>query len=417
MAGQLCPGLSRLQERGLAAARRFSYKSIMILRALLLLTAFAGAATAELRTWTLPDGRTLNARISGIDDGKVLLLPSNGNTPVPVFTHKLAGTDRAAVDAWVPPGRRAPGANAEITRNPSGWPLTVALKEDPAFTVVEENREAKRYVYRSDHFEFTSRQPLNLKIVREFSRLFELTYETVAALPLRLDPEPPRGYYQVVLFATNAQYVAAGGPKRSGGLYRGSTGEVMVPLPSLGVRKLPSDRWIMEDHKDNQPLLHEVTHQVMGPWLTVLPMWLIEGAAEYVAAARCSMRSKLTLHASPDNLFTFLREQMGVPNRAIDMRHPQRLMVMDFDKWQRDLAGRDGIKNYYSAMLLFYYYAHLDGDGTGRHLMDYFKARVASETPDDDTADRDAHLLRGRTWEELWSDIARALAAYKVKLS
>jgi len=388
----------------------------MIFRALLFLSALTGAALAELRTWTLPDGRTLNAGISGIEDGKVLLLPANGTTSVPVFTHQLRGTDRAAVDAWVPPGRRAPGVNAEITRNPSGWPLTVALKEDPAFTVVEENRDAQRYIYRSDHFEFTSRQRLNGRIVREFSRLFELTFETVAALPLRLDPEPPRGYYQVVLYASSAEYVAAGGPKKSGGLYRGSTGEVMVPLPSLGVRKQRAGHWTMEDPGSNQPLLHEVTHQVMGPWLTVLPMWLIEGAAEYIAAARCSPR-KLTLHAGPDNLFTFLREQMGVPNRAIDLRHPQRLMVMDFDKWQRDLAGRDGIKNYYSAMLLFYYYAHLDGDGTGRHLMAYFKARVASPTPDDDTADRAAHLLRGRSWEDLWNDIARALAAYKVKLS
>ncbi len=387
----------------------------MFVRLLLLLAALTGTGRAELRTWTLPDGRTLNARISGIEDGKVLLLPSNGTTPVAVLTQQLAGTDRAAVDAWVPPGRRAPGANAVITRNPSGWPLIVELKEDPAFTVVEENREAQRYIYRSDHFEFTSRQRLNLRIVREFSWLFELTFETVAALPLRLDPEPPRGYYQVVLYTTRAEYVAAGGPKKSGGLYRGSTGEVMVPLPALGV-EFTNNRWTMKHREGNQPLLHEVTHQVMGPWLTVLPMWIIEGAAEYVAAARCSHR-KLTLHGGPDNLFTFLREQMGVPRRTIDMRHPERLMVMDFDKWQRDLAGGQGIKNYYSAMLLFYYYAHLDGDGTGRHLMQYFRARVASRTPDDDSADRDAHLLRGRSWEVLWNDIARALAAYKVKLS
>ena len=411
----MCPEARGLQERGLAAGPGLRYGCGMKSRIAFLLLALTWAARGELRTWTLPDGRTLNARISGIEDGRVLLMPANGTTPVTIITQALHSTDRAAVDAWVPPARRAAGVNAEITRNPSGWPLTVVLKEDPAFTVVEENREERRFIYRSDHFEFSSSERLNGQIVREFSRLFELTFESVAAMPLQLDPEAPRGYFKVVLFSTVAQYVAAGGPARSGGLYRGSTGEVMVPLPSLGVKRT-GQRWMMDNREGNQPLLHEVTHQVMGPWLTVLPVWLIEGSAEYMAAARYSVR-KLTLHAGLDSILGFLKDQMGVATRDIDLRHPQRLMAMDYDKWQHDLAYGDGIKNYYSAMLLFYYYAHLDGDGTGRALMAYFRARVASRSPGNDSADRDKHLLRGRTWEALWNDVARALAVYKIKIS
>lgn len=390
----------------------------MILRFLLLLSALTGVLRGEdVRTWNLPEGRTLQAYISGIDDGKVLLMPSKGKVTVAVETHKLRGTDRAAVDTWVPPNRRAAGANAEITRNPSGWPLTVVLKEEPSFTTVEEDSAQKRFIYRSDHFEFSSTQRLNDKIVREFSRLFELTYETVSALPLQIDPEAPRGWFKVVLFATVEEYAKAGGPKKSSGLYRGSTGEVMVPLSVLGVRKA-GERWIVKNGGGNQPLLHEVTHQLMGPWLTVLPVWLSEGAAEYMASARYaySLR-KLSLHGDLNNILTFLREQMGVPDRDIDLRHPERLMPMNFEKWQHDLAYADGIKNYYSAMILFYYYAHLDGDGTGRALMEYFKARVASRTPNDDGADRDKHLLRGRNWKALWEDIGRALGVYKIKIS
>ena len=186
----------------------------------LLLLALTWSARGELRTWTLPDGRTLNARISGIEDGKVLLLPANGTTPVTIITQALHSTDRAAVDAWVPPARRAAGVNAEITRNPSGWPLTVVLKEDPGFTVVEENREERRFIYRSDHFEFSSSERLNGQIVREFSRLFELTFESVAAMPLQLDPEAPRGYFKVVLFSTVAQYVGRAFDDSSVGVVR-----------------------------------------------------------------------------------------------------------------------------------------------------------------------------------------------------
>ena len=172
----------------------------------------------------------------------------------------------------------------------------------------------------------------------------------------------------------------------------------------------------LHDREGNQPLIHEVTHQVMGSWLTVLPVWVVEGSAEYLAAARYST-GKLTLHAGFDNLFTFLTEQKGVSGRDIDMRHPQRLMVMDHEKWGRDLASTQGLKNYYSAMLLFYYFTHLDGDGHGRGMIEYFKARPGSKTPEDDRGERERFLLRGRSWETLWADLLRTFAGMRIRLS
>ncbi len=206
----------------------------------------------------------------------------------------------ARTDPRVPEGRRPAGTNASVARNSRGWPVSVALREDPSFTVVEETREAGRVVYRSDHFEFISSLRLTAPIIREFSRVFEVTFETVAALPLNIRPEPPRAWFRVQLFATAADYEAAGAPRESSGLFRGSTGVVMVPLPNLGVKKVNA-RWIIEGRDGNQPLIHEVTHQVMGSWLSVLPVWLVEGLAEYLAAGRC-FRGKLTLHADFDQL-------------------------------------------------------------------------------------------------------------------
>ncbi len=68
----------------------------MIRRFLILLALTGYAAGGDLRTWNLPGGRTLEARLSGIEDGKALLLPANGKTPMAVPTHDLRGTDRAA---------------------------------------------------------------------------------------------------------------------------------------------------------------------------------------------------------------------------------------------------------------------------------------------------------------------------------
>lgn len=371
-------------------------------------------AAAAPRAWTLPDGRQLRATMTGIEGGKVQLLPHNGKATVSIPTAGLIPEDRSIVDAWVPEGRRAAGSNAVVRRDAAGWPTMVALREDPSVTVVEENRERRRFVYRSDHFEFVSSQRLNGEIVREFSRLFEVTYESVAALPLGIHPEAPRGWFRVQLYATEAEYEAAGAPPASGGLFRGSTGEVMVPLPNLGVKQV-KNRWIMDNRDGNQPLIHEVTHQVMGAWLSVLPVWFVEGSAEYLAAGRCA-NGKLTLHADFDNLAAFLHEQKGIAGRDIDLRHPQRLMIMSHDQWAKDLAGPGGIKNYYSAMLTFYYFCHADGDGSGRNLIEYCKARVASLTPSDDRLERDRYLLRGRSWETLWQEMIKAFAARRYRI-
>ena len=103
---------------------------------------------ADVRTWTLPDGTSLNAELTGIEKGRVLLRPPNSQSPVTVATSSLNAPDRAAVDEWVPAGRRDAGRNATVQRNAFGWPLTVTLKDDPQSTVVEVNRQGRRFVYR-----------------------------------------------------------------------------------------------------------------------------------------------------------------------------------------------------------------------------------------------------------------------------
>jgi len=387
-----------------------SLRGLTVIATLLFCSHWVAAAP---RVWTLPDGRKLTATVTGIEGGHVLLLPENGKSPSRIPTSGLNESDRAEVDRWVPPGRRAAGTNTEVKRDAEGWPVSVVLKDLPTVTVVEENRPSSRYVYRSDHFEFTSTQRLSADIVREFSRVFEVNFEAVASMPLGITPEAPRGYFKVTLFPSIAAYTAAGAPAGSGGLFRGSTGEVMVPLPNLGVRR-SGNRWIMDGRGDNQPLIHEVTHQVMGTWLSILPVWMVEGMAEYLAAGRCS-NGRLTLHADFDQILEFLNTQKGVKGRSMDVRHPQRLLPMSHDKWAADLAGPSGLKNYASALLAFYFFCHADDSGTG--IIAYFKARPASPTPDNDAAERDKFLLRGRDWDTLWKEMTAAFEQRRFRIS
>src|SRR5690606_11027638 len=143
------------------------------------------------------------------------------------------GGDEGAVDAEGYPI----GGNSIVKRGKGGWPEVVALKERPSFTVVEEDKKAERFVYRSDHFEFVTTKRLSGAIVRGCSRLLDTTYAAAAALPLCEYPKSPEnGYCRVIQYASRDEYCAAGGIPGSGGMSHGRTQEVMVPLPNLGVK-------------------------------------------------------------------------------------------------------------------------------------------------------------------------------------
>lgn len=410
--------------------RRFHLKLRLILA--LSLTTFCGAA-AELRTWTSEDGRTVQAELVDVLNGEaVLKIPGRPGTSRVAVT-RLSKEDQEYVKNWKKPGEEAKkrekggkggdegavdaegypiGGNSIVKRGKGGWPEVVALKERPSFTVVEEDKKAERFVYRSDHFEFVTTKRLSGEIVREFSRLFETTYEAVAALPLRVCPKPPEnGYFRVILYASRDEYFAAGGIPGSGGMYHGRTKEVMVPLPNLGVKQI-GERWVMEDREGNHLLIHEVTHQVMHDWLIFLPVWVTEGIAEYLTAGRYAP-GRLTLRGYGKNMQEY---KVGGGSRATKIRPLEKLMTMDDAAWAAAVEGGGAALNYRTAMLLFYYFCHEDGDGAGKAMIDYFQSRKGNPSGESEEADRKEYLLRGRDWTALTKDFKKGLASAGIRV-
>ena len=113
----------------------------------------------------------------------------------------------------------------------------------------------------------------------------------------------------------------------------------------------------------------------MHSWLPRLPVWIIEGAAEYLTAGRYAP-GRLSLRAYGKNL-----EQNGAGGREVRTTDLGTLMAMDHPTWIGELAKGGAERNYRSAMLLFYYFCHEDGDQTGQHLIDYFQSRKVSRGP------------------------------------
>lgn len=166
------------------------------------------------------------------------------------------------------------------------WPKRVSLNWlESKVDVITEGKD--KSVYRTPHYEFTADAKLAGNLVKDFSRIFEVTHAALKQNPLGLRlSKPPNGFYKVRLFSSRQGYANAGGPLGTAGVYIPSKKEILVPFRSLGLRKA-NVAWVRSGQLyDPSTLLHEVTHQLLDQWLEVAPMWFTEGIAEVVGAAR-----------------------------------------------------------------------------------------------------------------------------------
>lgn len=295
------------------------------------------------------------------------------------------------------------------------WPTVVVLKDVPEITVIKEDEEARQFIYQSPHYEFRSPARLGASVVREFARVFETTYLANAALPLDYTPAPEFGRekFLCTLFLTKADYLKAGGVPGSAAVYAASSSQILIPLESLGV-KLFGKKYTLDHEADNATLIHEITHQMMNAWLGRLPIWFVEGSAEYIRTASYE-RGKMSFVNRQKNLQAYLQTQ-GSDGRTWEMVPLQKLMTMDLRTWSATMAesGKAARRNYASAALLVYYFYHLDGRGDAHHTANFLKSLLPR---DQNLQAASRHLLRERAYAELQEDVAQALRKEGFKIT
>jgi hypothetical protein len=382
---------------------------------MLWVTAYA-QDTPEYRTWTDTGNRQVEATLARVSAGAAVLRLRNGAT-INVPLTNLSTADRAWLAAHAASPTASPtvaqnisanGASAGNTDSPGDWPRTVALEAAPEIKVVKEDSTKGEYVYSSDHFEFHCDSSLSPNVVREFSKVFEATRLLNTKLPLGLDPQPEdgRSKFQAHIFTNRDDYLKAGGVKHSGGIYSPADRAIMVPLESLGVRRVGT-RIYVDSMQDYSTLVHETTHQMMNHWLPVLPTWYVEGSAEYVEIAKYT-NGRFSLVQQDSRLRDRLYTWGGY--RTFEMVPIQELMTMSYETWTAALGAPDGAsRNYASALALTYYFYHLDGRGDGSAFRSYLAAIKDSHSPAEGEAIAKKYLLRGRSYAALQSDVQKAL--------
>ena len=313
------------------------------------------------RTFHDPNGRPLLAKLLNVQEDRVFLERTADGAQFWVPMDKLSEDDQV----WVTNNFSA--TPAAITPEKLIWPDRAEPEEPVKIEIVEETFKDKVFIYASQHFQYEAPGRLTRTLVRDFAEVFEATYAAVMTMPLPWNKVPPKEPMRVRIFATMADYIAAGGLPNSAGVYVYRDHICMVPVSSLGL-VATSTGFRKEGDVDIQILLHEVTHQVMHNWR--IPIWLNEGMAEYMERMPYSNG---TIYF---RRFDAKKVVQSEKNRIHEygLVHPDSLLKMTHREWNAGFHSGDLqalYRNYQSAFVLTAFFLELDDDESSNLLRDF----------------------------------------------
>jgi hypothetical protein len=365
-------------------------------------------AMSESRSWTNAQGKQIQAGFGGLKDGNVTLILASGQSAVVALTSlsvedqtwvrlnaskAVVGIADPADAARIPwDKRRMP---SEV-REPMLYMNIRVVKEEPGDCI-----------YESGHFQFKTSAKLGAILMKDVCRAFESTYELVRLMPWGITPKPEEGRkkFQAELYATREQYLASGAPSWSAGVYVRKDKVFRMPFDELGISNTvgANGAYYRKGEINNDTITHEITHQMMHEYLPYMPVWLIEGLAEYTS----NLAYKGGIFSVSSDGIAFGGKQSGARRRGLlgsryrggwigvrelwgyttdiserneiagvtlsereeekaKMRRLNQVMPVRPPTQMDDLANR-----YHSSHVLAYFFVHDDG---GRRLMRYFDA-------------------------------------------
>ena len=391
------------------------------MRGLFILLLISGVSLAlESRSWIDIQGRKIEATLVAAKDQILTLKLSNGKE-VPFPLAKLSANDQVYVTEnqallTQPEILKKEDATEKNQANfDSVWPERIKFSEDPEVNTVEENVEKKRFIYESANYRYVCDVRLSKSVVKGFAVMFEATQLYCSSIPLGINGgDKTQGKLPILLFENFDDYVKAGGPPQSAGVFIGGRGVVMVPLTSLGVRPVGSG-YMLDRDKSSKTLPHELTHQLTPHvYFSLGAMgWFSEGLAEYISvtpyrAGTYSVRGNLK--DIIDYATGYGSKEMGGRGLGTKIELPA---LKDFMLQSYPSFLEQPQLNYGAGLLITTYFLHLDGEGDAKRIKGFLKALQRGESGEKSLD----LLLDGRTFPELESDIIKAWSRKGVDFS
>eukprot|EP00903_Cladosiphon_okamuranus_P003483 g3481.t1 len=256
------------------------------------------------------------------------------------------------------------------------WPKAARPERNPRHKVISEDHEKGVFVYESPGYYFYADSPIAYDASMHFATLFETTKAFMKSLPLGLlKADAETGRSKVLIFGTDSAYSRSGGPPNSAGCYIPGKRYVLVPVSSLELRKTAKG-FERDQQKDHKVLIHELAHQLTPAayYAHGSVGWFSEGLAEYVGTTPYrpgyfwvdphgnSAKEYATAYGDDGRRGRVLGTTISVPPL-------EDFMLMSYDRF----TGGDANRNYGVALLLTYYFFHMEGGGGAKRITAFLK--------------------------------------------
>ncbi len=406
----------------------------------IVLGSFSLALLGHARTFTDTKGRKIQASVVKVNGDKVDLKMDKGGKVYSVPLSNLSKQDNDFIQEWQK--KKLSEADAGSENEMSGRSVhqesAAALKKkyglkdnynDPWPTLISGNvsvdieedtnhGSTKQFIYRSPNYEFISDVKLSKNVVKKFATLFETTRQFCKTLPISLMKAHVPGEKfrnKILLFEHKDTYIENGGPPTSAGVFLGGKGVVMVPLESLGVKKVGSG-YMFDYNGLNKTLPHELTHQLTDSeyFNTGARGWFTEGLAEYVA--NTPYRSgKFMVKSNQSSIEAYVTEfgKKGRGGRGlgtkIEMPDLKEFMLQPYSQF----TANNPQLNYGMGLLITYYYFHWDGKKDHANMSAFLKALKEGKQGEEALN----VLLNGRSWDEMEKEISKAWKSRGVRIT
>jgi hypothetical protein len=159
-------------------------------------------------------------------------------------------------------------------------------------------------------------------------------------------------------------------------------GVLLVPFQSLGIERFLGRNTKGYDY-DATVLIHEMTHQITGELLPLMPRWLSEGIAEYAAnmpyrngVFQLGERERILALRQRLEFYQQLSRSGGANPGPSWILRPSEVVNMSDTAWMTGNASRQAQvtlhKLYLSSMFLMHYFLHYADNGEARRIRLYF---------------------------------------------